>query len=70
MKIVFSDDDGALLLIRATVQCGTWTQYGPGSPGGGRTPTLRGRGCPRIGNTVTLRGGSVPTASGVLALGA
>jgi hypothetical protein len=67
--IVFSDDRGHLLLLRATVVCGTWTQYGPASPGAGGTPTLLGLGCPRIGNTVTLAAHHVPNAVGVLALG-
>jgi hypothetical protein len=67
--LVFSNGNGSLVLIRATVQCGTWTQYGPASPGAGGTPTLLGLGCPRIGNTVTIAANYAPNAIGILALG-
>ena len=67
--IVFSNAGGNLVLLRATVQCGTWTTYGPASPGSGGAPLLLGLGCPRIGNTVTLVADYLPNAIGVLAFG-
>jgi hypothetical protein len=67
--IVFSNAGGNLVLIRATVQCGTWTQYGAASPGAGGAPTVLGLGCPRIGNSVTVAAHYAPNGIGILAFG-
>ncbi len=58
-----------MLLLRNGAACGTYTSYGPASPGALATPTISGAGCARIGQTITLTTTGPNNGIGVLATG-
>lgn len=67
--VVFAFNYGRLLVLRNPSACGTYTAYGPASPGALGTPSITGAGCVRTGQTVGLTFGGWPNAIGVLAAG-
>lgn len=68
-ELLFLGGQGELLILRNGAACGTFTSYGPASPGALGTPTLGASGCARIGQTISLLPGGVPNGLGILALG-
>jgi hypothetical protein len=68
---VFLANPGTLLVLRQGASpCGTFTNYGPASPGALGTPTIGGTGCARLGQTIGINLGGYPNALGLLAAGA
>jgi hypothetical protein len=68
-ELLFLGGQGELLILRNGAACGTFTSYGPASPGALGTPTLGASGCSRIGQTISLLPAGVPNGIGILALG-
>ncbi len=67
---VFLGANGTLLILRqGATPCGTFTNYGPASPGALGTPTIAGTGCPRLGQTIGIQLGGHTNALGLLAAG-
>jgi hypothetical protein len=67
--IVFLSGAGGLLILRNSPACGTYTLYGPASPGALGTPSISGTGCARIGQTITIGSTGPAFGIGILATG-
>ena len=67
--VVFLGGSGELYLLRNSAACGTFTNYGPASPGALGTPTITGAGCARIGQTITIDTTGPLNGFGILAAG-
>lgn len=66
---LFTFAGGHLLAMRAGTICGTFTSYGPATPGATLTPTLTATGCPRLSQSFTLLVQGQPQAFGALGMG-
>ena len=67
--VLFTDNGGRLVVLRAGASVGGITSYGTPSPGASGTPQLSGSGVAHVGCTVTLHVHHAPHALGVLAYG-
>ena len=67
--VVFLGSSGALLILRNSPACGTYTVYGPASPGALGTPSISGAGCARIGQTITIGSTGPAFGIGIIATG-
>lgn len=67
--IVFLSGTGELLILRDSPACGTYTLYGPASPGALGAPSISGAGCARIGQTITIDSTGPAFGIGILASG-
>ena len=67
--VLFLGTSGALLILRNSPACGTYTLYGPASPGALGTPGISGAGCARIGQTITIGTTGPAFGIGIVATG-
>jgi hypothetical protein len=67
--VLFLGTTGALLILRNSPACGTYTLYGPASPGALGAPSISGAGCARIGQTITIGSTGPAFGIGILATG-
>lgn len=67
--VVFLGGAGELFILRNGAACGTYTNYGPASPGALGTPSISGAGCARIGQNITISTTGPQNGLGIIAAG-
>lgn len=66
---LFLNGSARLLVLRNIAACGTYTSYGPASPGALGTPTISGTGCARLGQTIAIGTTGPANGLGIIATG-
>lgn len=66
---VFLRASGVITVLHNDAACGTFTSYGPPSPGALGTPTISATGCVHVGSSFSLDATGPASATGLIALG-